>query len=59
MLSKEASASNVPEVKDKPQETVTQYQVVLPDVTPQVIGSELPDATRNLLVALPPDMQLN
>ena len=59
VLSKEASASNVPEVKDEPQETVTQNQVILLDITPPVIDSELPDATRNLLVALPPDMQLN
>ena len=59
VLSKEASAGNVPEIKDEPQVNVPQNQVVLPDVTPSAIDSELPDTTRNLLVALPPDMQLD
>ena len=59
VLSKEASADNVTEVKDEPHENVSQPQVELPDVTPPTLDSELLDATRNLLVALPPDMQLN
>ena len=59
LLSKVASADNVPEVKDEPQENVPQNQVELLDVTPPAIDSELPDATRNLLVALPLDMQLD
>ena len=59
VLSKEASVENTREVKDEPQENVHQTQVELPDVTPPAIDSELPDATRNLIVALPSDMQLN
>ena len=59
VLSKEASIENTREVKDEPQENVHQTQVELPDVTPPAIDSELPDATRNLIVTLPSDMQLN
>ena len=59
VLSKEASVENTREVKDEPQENVHQTQVEIPDVTPPAIDSELPDATRNLIVTLPSDMQLN
>ena len=59
VLSKEASVDNANEVKDEPQENLLHTQTELPDVTPTTIDSELPDATRNLLVALPPDMQLD
>ena len=59
VLSKDASADNIGEVKDEPQENMPQTQVELPDLTPPAIDPELPDATWNLIVALPPDMQLN
>ena len=59
VLSKEASAENIGDVKDERQENLPQTQINLLDVTPPVIQQELPDATRNLIVELPPDMQLN
>ena len=55
VLSREASVDNIGDVKDEPQETPTD----LPDVTTTAADAELPDATRNLIVELPPDMQLN
>ena len=58
-LDKESSASNIPEVKDEPTELNVQQPPGLQDVTPVTQEEELPDATTNLLVALPPDMQLN
>ena len=59
LLSKESSVDNIPEVKVEPPETVTQKTHNLPDVTSQPQDVELPDTTTNLIVALPPDMQLN
>ena len=59
VLSKEANVKNTIEVKDEPQENMQQTQIELLDVTPPVAHSELPDATRNLIVSLPSDMQLN
>ena len=56
-LSKEASVSNISDVKDEPLETSTLTE--LQDVTNQTQNVELPYATSNLIVALPPDMQLN
>ena len=58
-LSKEASADNIPEVKDEPVDTNVQTITELQEVTYQPQSVELPDATTNLIVALPPDMQLN
>ena len=58
-LSKEASADNISEVKDELVDTNVQAITKLQDVTPQTPSVELPDATTNLIVALPPDMQLN
>ena len=56
-LSKEVSASNIPEIKEEPVDPNVQVATELPDVT-QSVSEDLLDATRNLLVALPPDMQL-
>ena len=53
ILSKEASVDNIAEVKE---EHVT---AELMDVTVTPSSGEPPDATRNLIVALPPDMELN
>ena len=53
ILSKEASIDNIAEVKEEP------VSANLTDVTSTPSSGELLDATRNLLVALPPDMQLN
>ena len=58
-LSKEASIDNVQEVKEEPVESTDQTTTELQDITNQPYISELPDATTNLIVALPPDMQLN
>ena len=58
-LSKEASADNILEVKDEPVDTNVQTVTDLQDITSQTQSAELPDTTRNLIVALPPDMQLN
>ena len=58
-LSKEASADNIPEVKDEPMDTSVQTVTELLDVTTSTQNAELPDATINLIVALSPDMQLN
>ena len=58
-LSKEVSADNIPEVKDEPVDTNVQAITELQDVTPQTPSVELLDTTTNLIVALPPDMQLN
>ena len=52
ILSKEASVDNIAEVKEE--------QVPgLMEVTSTLSSGELPDATRNQIVALPPDMELN
>ena len=59
VLSKEANADNSMEVKDEPQENLSQTQTELPDVTPPVENPKLRDATQNLIVELPPEMQLN
>ena len=59
VLSKEASIDNIGDVKDEPQENVPQTQTDLPDVTTTAADVELPDATQNLIVELPPDMQLH
>ena len=53
ILSKEASRDNIAEVKDEP------VSAKLMDVTSTPSSGEPLDATRNLIVALPPDMQLN
>ena len=53
ILSKEASVDNIAEVKEEP------VTAELMDVTSTPSSGEPPDATRNLIVALPPDMELN
>ena len=53
ILSKEASADNIAEIKEEP------VIAELPDVTGTSTSGEPLDATRNLIVALPPDMELN
>ena len=57
-LSKEVSASNIPEIKEEPIDPSVQEATKLQDVT-QGPSEDLLDATRNLIVALPPDMQLS
>ena len=57
-LSKEASASNIPDIKEEPADPSVQVVTELQDVT-QAPNEDLPDATTNLIVALPPDMQLS
>ena len=52
-LSKEASAGNIPEIKEEPVDTNVQVLTELPDVTAQTPNEELPDITTNLIVALP------
>ena len=54
-LSKEASVDNIADVKEETVDNTTQLSAELSEVT---VG-ELLDATRNLIVALPLDMQLN
>ena len=56
-LSKEVNASNIPEIKEEPVDPNVQVVTKLQDVT-QSASEDLPDATTNLIVALPPDMQL-
>ena len=56
-LSKEVSASNIPEIKEEPVDPNVQVATELPDVM-QSASEDLSDATTNLIVALPPDMQL-
>ena len=56
-VSKEASASNIPEIKEEPRDPNVQVTTELLDVT-QGPSEDLPEATTNLIVALPPDMQL-
>ena len=56
-LSKEASASNIPEIKEEPIDPNVQVTTKIPDVT-KGPSEDLPDAITNLIVALPPDMQL-
>ena len=58
-LSKEVSAGNNPEIKEEPVDTNVQVSTKLQDVTAQTPSEDLPDATTNLIVALPPDMQLS
>ena len=53
ILSKEASVDNIAEVKEEP------VTAELMDVTITPSSGEPQDATRNLIVALPPDMELN
>ena len=53
ILSKEASIDNIAEVKEEP------VAAELTDVTSTPSSGGPLDATRNLIVALPPDMQLN
>ena len=48
-LSKEVSASNIPEIKEEPVDPNVQVATELPDVT-QSVSEDLLDATRNLLV---------
>ena len=57
-LSKEASAGNIPEIKEEPVDPSVQVVTELQDVT-QAPNEDLLDATTNLIVALPPDMQLS
>ena len=57
-LGKEASANNKSEIKDEPIDPNVDETIELMDVT-QNPSVDLLDATRNLIVALPPDMQLN
>ena len=59
ILSKEASVNNIADMKEEPVDNITQLSAELSDVTSPPPSGELPDATRNLIVALPPDMQLN
>ena len=56
VLNKEASVDNILEVKVEPTEAGTHE---LPDVTSHPQDVELSDATTKLIVALPPDMQLD
>ena len=56
--SKEVSASNIPEIKEEPVDPSVQVVTELQDVT-QPSNEDLPDATMNLIAALPPDMQLS
>ena len=58
-LSKEASADNILEIKEEPVDTNVQVLTELQDITAQTPSEDLPNATTNLIVALPPDMQLN
>ena len=53
ILSKESNVDNTADVKEEP------VPDELMDVTSAPNSGELPDATRNLIVALPPDMELN
>ena len=53
ILSKESSVDNTADVKEEP------VPDELMDATSAPNSGELPDATRNLIVALPPDMELN
>ena len=53
ILSKESSVDNTADVKEEP------VPDELMDATSALNRGELPDATRNLIVALPPDMELN
>ena len=57
-LSKEASASNIPEIKEEPIDPSVQVATKLQDIT-QGPSEDLLDAITNLIVALPPDMQLS
>ena len=57
-LSREASANNKSEIKEEPVDPNVDEAIELMDVT-QNPSADLPDATRNLIVALPPDMQLS
>ena len=56
-LSREASASNISEIKEEPVDPNVHVATELPDLM-QSPSEDLPDATTNLIVALPPDMQL-
>ena len=56
-LSREVSASNISEIKEEPVDPNVHVATELPDIT-QSPSEDLQDATRNLIVALPPDMQL-
>ena len=58
-LSKEASAGNIPEIKEEPVDTNVQVLTKLQDITAQTPSEDLLDETTNLIVALPPDMQLS
>ena len=49
------SASNIPEIKEEPVDPNVATEI--PDVV-QSPNEDLPDATTNLIVTLPPDMQL-
>ena len=57
-LSREASASNKLEIKEEPVDPNVHEAAELLEVM-QNPSADLPDATRNLIVALPPDMQLS
>ena len=57
-LGREASVSNKSEIKEEPVDPSIHEVAELLDVT-QNPSADLPDATRNLIVALPPDMQLS
>ena len=59
ILSKEASIDNIADVKEESVNNITQLSGELTDVTSSPSSGGPPDATRNLIVALPPDMQLN
>ena len=59
VLSEEASVDNIPKVKAEPPETALQTTQELTYVTSQPQDVELPIAATNLIVALPPDIQLN
>ena len=57
-LSREASASNKLEIKEEPVDPNVHEAAELLEVM-QNPSADLPDATRNLIVALPSDMQLS
>ena len=56
-LIREASASNMSEIKEEPVDPSGHIATELPDIT-QNPSEDLPDATRNLIIALLPDKQL-
>ena len=58
-LSKESIVDNIANVKEETVDNITQLSVELSDVTSHPPSGEPLDTTSNLIVALPPEMQLN